>query len=204
MRRPGAVAVLLLLSAMAARAEEPKRTRAVWLQPLPAAFYSVGLDERGVLLPVGVNWPLAKDMDLVTEATFSSGLPARCGPSAFAFWGSLGTMFHGEDSAGPLEGGFLQPKLLLRHAWRAVGRCAGDEREDFPSESEVAAGVDFGVQSTRGPLYVAVVMGVHLGYCWNCPAGSLISFGPLSNDYPRGNRVKIGFNMNFLRVGMAF
>ena len=51
---------------------------------------------------------------------------------------------------------------------------------------------------------MALVMGMHVGYCWNCPSRSLFSFGPLSVDPPRTSGIKVGFNPNFLRMGYAF
>lgn len=217
MRAP-LLAVLMLLPhaagagdgevAEAGELAEPERsappTRALWVQPLPVTFYALALGKQSWLLPVGVTWPVTDTLDLVSEVTVSTGVPSGCGTSAFAFWGSVGTQLRAEGAQGPLDGVFLQPKLLLRHLRAGQGVCQEDVGDRLPNESEASVGVDFGLQRTVGTLYLAVVMGVHLGYCWNCPAGSLLSFGPLSGDFPRGNRLKLGFNVNFVRLGMAF
>jgi hypothetical protein len=115
----------------------------------------------------------------------------------------VGTSFRLEEK-GPLNGAFVQPKLVMRYNRGGAPRCLGDDVEDFASDSEVAAGVDFGMQRTFGSVYAAVLLGFQVGYCWNCPAQNVFDFGPFANDTPRGNGAKVGFNVNFIRLGYAF
>jgi hypothetical protein len=219
--------VLVMLSvgpsrAGAAPVNEPTTTRqdgskpdsprsAVWIQAgLPVSLIWAGATGNSTLyLPIGANFnvwghPIALEVTPIydrlrsTEITWRSvGLITAVGPM----------LFTGPE---PLRGFFLEPKLLV--SMYRISLLLGPPPHDFPGPydnrhfltASVSIGLDIGYQLVWGHLYLAVVGGLAVGYCHNCSRDGFASGLLTEYNDVRTNRLAFDFNLNLLRIGIAW
>lgn len=184
---------------------------AFWIQAgLPISLVWAGARANSTLyLPIGASFsawghPIALEVTPVydrlgdSEVTWRSvGLITAIGPM----------LLTGPE---PLRGFFLEPKLLVS-VYR-ISLLLGPPPRDFPSPyvdrhfvtSTVSAGLDVGYQFIWGPLYLAVVGGVAVGYCHQCSRDGFASGLITEYSDARTNRLALDLNLNLLRIGFAW
>lgn len=194
-----------------------ERERAVWLQPVGTPVMAAG----GLLyIPAGATFPLTNDLRMTVEATlvgFGAGGSPRCSiggcPAYSQLWLAAGPVF------APLphrhRGFFVNPKLLAILS----SEGASDPVEVSPGmyspphlagrSLEVQAGADVGYQLSYGSLYLATMLGLSAGVCFNCAdkAQPTSILGPAfwgTSSRRTAAKPAWAVNMNLFRVGYAF
>jgi hypothetical protein len=177
--------------------EAPRSPKvAVWFQPVPLAVTKLYVGPPGgngpLYLPLGATVALTPHVALGGELSVYDwrALLVSAGPVL--------------STHGPLSGLFVHPKLVLAQNWRSGGAGAAGT---LPGPSaEVQLGLDVGVQFNLGPVYLAPVVGVGVGYCRNCsikaPSQLLPPLGPPVSPQPH-DRFVFGLNLNLLRAGFT-
>ena len=183
---------------------------AIWVQPLGTVIYGAGSalvrSPQSSTTPLLIYVPLGASVivphfELGLELTLT--LQAPVGPVSFGtpastrlgLWAAAGPLVHlGEQ---PLNGFFLQPKLLGNYAFN-LGEQSFSQNLD---RWLVALGIDVGYQFTFRHLYCAAVLGLALGAgnyeAWDVPTPWLIGFASSAQS----TNPVILFNMNLLRIG---
>jgi hypothetical protein len=203
------LAVLLLLAAGLAPAGARAET-VIWTQPAPMLLLGPSLQEsiqslRLRSLPVGVNI-VTHGKALVLEAIIAPGSrSAECGTTRYwGGWMAAGVLIPLGKSA--TDGFFIQPKVIATYFNQTNdGSECLDLGQAQWSTFEWDVGVDLGYQLTLGPLYVAPVIGVFAGQCFNCAEGALPTAPAFLGDVESQlRRFNVGFNLNLLRVGVVW
>lgn len=193
----------------------PAHRYAVWTQPVGTVVS--GLAGGPVYIPVGANVPLSGSTSLGMELTLVYGSmrdpeDEKLGAPPVSFWrvlAAVGPVFslRGE----PLSGPFLQPKLIGIYSLEPA-YAFGAESHSAGSSMEVQLGMDVGWQFSFGDWYVAPVVGVSAGYCFNCAVDGGSGFEPSHVLAPRvygysqtrESLPVLGLNLNLLRAGTSF
>ncbi len=216
-----ATLLALVLAAGASEPAEPVSTAqaapraAVWTQPVGTVVS--GLAGGPVYIPVGANVPLSGSTSLGLELSLVFGSMRAPEDDVFGappvnFWrvlAAVGPVFslRGE----PLSGPFLQPKVLAlysrepEYAFEQVFHQGG-------TSLEVQLGLDAGWQFSFGDWYLAPVVGLSAGYCFNCAVEGDSGLEPSHFLAPRvygyssqrDSRPVLGLNLNLLRAGTRF
>jgi hypothetical protein len=194
---------------------KPTPRVALWAQPVGTVVS--GLTGGPVYIPVGANVPLSGSTSLGLELSLVYGSMREpedevLGAAPLAFWrvlAAVGPVFSLRDE--PLSGPFLQPKVIALYsrepdyAFEALAHQGG-------SSLELQLGLDVGWQFSFGDWYVAPVVGVSAGYCFDCSVDGDATFEPSHFLAPRvygystrrDSRAVVGLNLNLLRAGTRF
>lgn len=182
---------------------------AVWAQPLPMFLLGPSLQEslqhpQLRSFSVGANIATAGKA-LVVETLIAPGSRTNeCGTMKYwGGWASVGLLIPLGKSV--MDGFFIQPKIIGTYFNQTnEGGCVDVANLNW-STAEWDVGVDLGFQVTFGPIYVAPVLGVFAGQCFNCAQSGLPSAPYFLDDAASGlQRFNFGFNLNLLRVGAVW
>lgn len=194
---------------------KPAHRAAVWTQPVGTVVS--GLAGGPVYIPVGANVPLSGSTSLGLELSLVFGTMRDkeddvLGASPLNFWrvlAAVGPVFslRGE----PLSGPFLQPKLIALYS-REPDYAFEQVLHTGGSSLELQLGLDVGWQFAFGDWYVAPVVGLSAGYCFNCSVEGDGAVEPSHFLAPRvygystrrDSRPVVGLNLNLLRAGTSF
>jgi len=186
-----------------AESSATSRHAAVWVEPLGTALLTI---DGMFYLPLGASVPLSDRADLVVELSGLGHKGTQCQEeSCTDYWGgyvAVGATFH--TGSQRLSGFFFQPKLIFALFDESASPGPAAPMEHFPTHREYNVGLDIGYQWVLGPVYIAPVVGLWVGYGQNVQS---VLFLDHLWHYPTAQRPSGfigGMNVNLLRIGAVF
>lgn len=188
------------------------RAHGLFVQPVGAIAMAAAGD---LYVPLGLQWPLGAQSELVVEATLVSGNWYGCSSRSQGGWLAAGLASYLSHKTSGSRGWFVEPKLIGRYfdthgAHGASGwfGCSATEAGNLnQTDFELHLGVDAGYEIRVGALEIIPLLGVSAGFCSQCVGGSPFfvgSLAPLSGPGLRSDRPTLGLNLNLLRLGLRF
>jgi hypothetical protein len=202
------ILILYVLGSLPAHAGEHEANKAmpavsgfaIWTHPLPIAVAQQ--------IPLGIAVPLGDEVGaLITEFTYVDygrsqfETESRWGPRGF--WAAAGL----QRAFSPGSRFFYAPKIVMSH--KRWGYEPGDSASGYVT-TRFGAGVDVGASFELGPIYIAPLLGMNVGYT-NRPLPSTAMgyvgrflYMPAPADPGMVGGLQVELNLSLLRLGAVF
>jgi hypothetical protein len=208
MKRLLMVAACLMAGAVWAQPPPPTasgRSVTLWTEPLGplllGSFYAANRDTY-LMVPLGANVPLSRELDLVLELTpiwIRQDCEGPCKSQALAL--GVGTAWTPQPNTSG-GGFFLQPKLV-----GVLARDTGVDNEVWTTtRGQLSVGLDLGYRLNFDRLFLAFVLGGSVGMGWNVQESTPSIFFSLMGWPERRsvNKAVWDLNVHLVRIGASF